>query len=429
MKAVDAAGNLSGGLRAPSPPPPATRRRPPAGRRSAVIRARTASTSCSPPGSTTATVQQPRRQPARQVRQRRQQRPHVPRRLQGPGRQARLHQGPRLLRRLDHPGGAQPLRLRLPRLPRLGLLRVDPRLETPGASYQDLINAAHAKGIKIYQDVVYNHSSRWGATGLYVPTVYGVRDAQWDVVCTARRRRRHNTTPTSTPENSPRAGAYNGDLWSTTAPAGNQCPRLGHCPPATYSPEGYTLHDCQWPSPDQQDCSPPTLYHQCWIGNWEGEDSRTCWLHEDLADFNTENATVQQYLIDAYNKYIDMGVDGFRVDTAVHIPRVTWNRRFLPAIQQHVAGQARRRRAEGLLRLRRGRRVRQRQVEPRLGQPLRAVLHLEGAQGVRRRRRAGRHGAVRLRAAARHRRASPPPPTPSCAATPTTRRTTASSPA
>jgi glycosidase len=31
-----------------------------------------------------------------------------------------------------------------------------------------------------------------------------------------------------------------------------------------------------------------------------------------------------------------MGVDGFRIDTAVHIPRVTWNRRFLPAFQQHL---------------------------------------------------------------------------------------------
>ncbi|GAA5019384.1 hypothetical protein GCM10025734_72430 [Kitasatospora paranensis] len=40
--------------------------------------------------------------------------------------------------------------------------KVDPRLESAGASYQDLINAAHAKNIKIYQDVVYNHSSRWG---------------------------------------------------------------------------------------------------------------------------------------------------------------------------------------------------------------------------------------------------------------------------
>ncbi|MET9935049.1 alpha-amylase family glycosyl hydrolase, partial [Streptomyces sp. NPDC006324] len=28
--------------------------------------------------------------------------------------------------------------------------------------------------------------------------------------------------------------------------------------------------------------------------------------------------------------------DGFRIDTAVHIPRTTWNRRFLPAIQERV---------------------------------------------------------------------------------------------
>ena len=34
-----------------------------------------------------------------------------------------------------------------------------------------------------------------------------------------------------------------------------------------------------------------------------------------------------------------MGVDGFRVDTAVHIPRATWNRRFLPAIQERVTSQ------------------------------------------------------------------------------------------
>jgi glycosidase len=81
---------------------------------------------------------------------------------------------------------------------------------------------------------------------------------------------------------------------------------------------------------------PASLYHQCWIGNWEGEDARSCWLADDLADFNTENPVVQNYLINAYNKYIDMGVDGFRVDTAVHIPRVTWNRRFLPALQQHL---------------------------------------------------------------------------------------------
>ncbi len=115
---------------------------------------------------------------------------------------------------------------------------------------------------------------------------------------------------------------------------GNTCLNWGK-PNGRYSAEGYTLYNCQWPDPTGK-MFPAALYHQCWLGNWEGEDARSCWIHEDLADFDTESAAVQQYLIGAYNKYIDMGVDGFRVDTAVHIPRTTWNRRFLPAIQERV---------------------------------------------------------------------------------------------
>ncbi|MCD0486211.1 fibronectin type III domain-containing protein [Streptacidiphilus sp. ASG 303] len=210
--------------------------------------------------------------------------------------------------------------------------RVDPRLESAGASYQDLIDAAHAKGMKIYQDVVYNHSSRWGAKGLFVPTVYGVRDSQWSWYY-------DEPQPGFAYDGltvEPRSGRsyYNGDLWSTAEPAGNTCTDWGR-PTGQRSPEGYTLHACQWPSPTSG-MFPAKYYHRCWIGNWEGEDSRSCWLADDLADLNTEDPAVQDYLIGAYDRYIDMGVDGFRVDTAVHIPRVTWNRRFLPAIRQRV---------------------------------------------------------------------------------------------
>ncbi|MGV9457239.1 carbohydrate binding domain-containing protein [Streptomyces sp. NPDC003635] len=213
--------------------------------------------------------------------------------------------------------------------------KVDPRLESAGASYQDLINAAHAKGMKIYQDVVYNHSSRWGAKGLFVPTVYGVRDSQWSWYYDEKQPGFEYDGLTVDAKSG--KSYYNGDLWSTTEPNGNTCVDWGK--PTQYtSPEGYRIYNCQWPSPTSG-MFPKALYHNCWIGNWEGEDSRSCWLHEDLADFNTENAQVQNYLIGAYNKYIDMGVDGFRVDTAVHIPRTTWNRRFLPAIQERVAQQ------------------------------------------------------------------------------------------
>ena len=35
--------------------------------------------------------------------------------------------------------------------------KIDPHLESPGATYEDLINAAHSKGMKIIQDIVLNH--------------------------------------------------------------------------------------------------------------------------------------------------------------------------------------------------------------------------------------------------------------------------------
>ncbi|MFD6178433.1 MULTISPECIES: alpha-amylase family glycosyl hydrolase [unclassified Isoptericola] len=207
--------------------------------------------------------------------------------------------------------------------------RIDPRLESDGVSYQQLIDRAHAKGIKIYQDVVYNHSSRWGAKGLFTPTAYGVQDKDWGD---------YYDDPVAGKEYDPldedaNGNPYNGDRWSTTEPADNTCKNWGA--PAGTGADGKKIYQCQWPNPTSG-MFPSDLYHQCWIGNWEGEDARSCWIHEDLADFDTENAKVQEYLIDAYNTYIDMGVDGFRIDTAVHIPRTTWNRRFLPAIHDKL---------------------------------------------------------------------------------------------
>ncbi|PTL81150.1 carbohydrate binding domain-containing protein [Vitiosangium sp. GDMCC 1.1324] len=209
--------------------------------------------------------------------------------------------------------------------------KVDPRLESSGATYQELINAAHAKGIKIIQDVVYNHSSRWGAKGLWTAKVFGVRDSQWSW---------YYDQPVAGFEYDgltidPATGKsyYNGDLWSTPEPTGNTCRSWG-TPTQYTSQEGYRIYNCQWPNPTSG-MFPAQYFHQCWIGNWEGEDSRSCWIHEDLADFNTESTPVQNFLTGVYNKYIDMGVDGFRIDTAVHIPRNTWNRRFLPAALQH----------------------------------------------------------------------------------------------
>lgn len=48
-------------------------------------------------------------------------------------------------------------------------------------------------------------------------------------------------------------------------------------------------------------------------------------------DLNTENPVLNQYLIDSYNQYIDMGVDAFRVDTVKHVSRYIFNKYFVPA--------------------------------------------------------------------------------------------------
>jgi glycosidase len=44
--------------------------------------------------------------------------------------------------------------------------KVDPRLESPGATFQDLINEVHARGMKIVLDIVTNHSGRFGIKGV-----------------------------------------------------------------------------------------------------------------------------------------------------------------------------------------------------------------------------------------------------------------------
>ena len=43
--------------------------------------------------------------------------------------------------------------------------KIDPRLESPDATYADLIREVHDRGMKIVQDVVINHSGQFGVRG------------------------------------------------------------------------------------------------------------------------------------------------------------------------------------------------------------------------------------------------------------------------
>ena len=219
------------------------------------------------------------------------------------------------------------------------MTQIDPRLESTGATYQDLIDAAHAKGIKIIQDIVLNHSSRFGLKNFFVPTYWGDRDNQyWGKNSSINYYDEYNPNFEYNGLNvEPNSGKswYNGDLWSKEKPTLSWNPDLSNWGKQKNDPwtDGRPNYYFQWPS-DSLALFDPDKYHTTWLKNWEDETCQTGTIHEDCIDLNTESSTTQKYLIDAYTKYIEMGVDAFRIDTVKHVSRNTFNRRFIPAFKE-----------------------------------------------------------------------------------------------
>ena len=214
--------------------------------------------------------------------------------------------------------------------------KIDPRLESTGATYQDLINECHKRGMKVIQDIVLNHSSRYGLEDLFVPKYWGDRDdPDWGKDSDIDYYDEYNPSFTYNGlDIELKSGKtwYNGDLWEKEKPSLPWNPDL-----STWgvqlgvNKEGRPYYGCQWPNLSLFN---PEYFHTGWLKNWEDETCQSGTIHEDCIDLNTESAAVQKYLIDAYTKYIEMGVDGFRVDTVKHVSRLMFNRHFIPAFKE-----------------------------------------------------------------------------------------------
>lgn len=70
-------------------------------------------------------------------------------------------------------------------------------------------------------------------------------------------------------------------------------------------------------------------HHKAWF-DWDDPSRWWGQIAGDCVDLNTEHPTVTNYLVECYSRFIKMGVDGFRIDTAGHIPRLSFNKMFLP---------------------------------------------------------------------------------------------------
>ncbi len=205
--------------------------------------------------------------------------------------------------------------------------RVDPRLESPDATYQDLIDAAHAKGIKIIQDVVVNHSCQYGIRGKvhidHLPIKYYVphgsepgqvdhgpyqgslgdysrphRDDIDNPVAPEWYRKRHQSDPDGVePLVDPKTG--------------ETVPKSGYNPGRFFGIDANDL-DPDWYHQDGFICG----------GDWESAHPlQTKHLAGDCIDLATQRQNVKDYIIGSINRYLDMGVDALRIDTVKHVER------------------------------------------------------------------------------------------------------------
>ena len=171
--------------------------------------------------------------------------------------------------------------------------KIDPHLGT-NAELEALIADAHARGIKVYFDIITNHTA--------------------DLIDNAEKKYSYidkATSPYTTAagvafDPADYAGKPDFPVLDTTS--------FPYTP--TLSAENANRKVPAW-------LNDPTLYHNRGDSTFEGESA----LDGDfsgLDDLMTENPTVVNGFIDVYKTWVDLGIDGFRIDTVKHVNLEFW---------------------------------------------------------------------------------------------------------
>ena len=208
--------------------------------------------------------------------------------------------------------------------------RVDPRLESPGATFQDLICEIHRRGMRLVLDIVINHSSNYGLRGQVhntrAPIKYYRKSGAFpsdDADYPYQTHLGDYRSPNREDDDNPLAPQVFRDF----DPAGAQvieCPVCGRAIPVAEFAD-FQNHDPNHFFNIRADALDPGWYHQDGFmagGDWENPLSlQQKHMAGDCIDLNTEAPPVKQYIVNAYNRFLDMGVDALRVDTVKHIER------------------------------------------------------------------------------------------------------------
>ncbi|WP_447749882.1 alpha-amylase family glycosyl hydrolase [Sphingopyxis fribergensis] len=190
--------------------------------------------------------------------------------------------------------------------------QVDPHFGT-NAEFKAFVDAAHKRGMKVYMDIIANHTAdviRYTEGEAEAFPYRGVADYPFS--------RRGGIG--GAPINPGFAGDHvaGAENWKKLTD-----PAFAYIPVVPQGEE--TVKVPAW-------LNDPAYYHNRGNSNWVGESA----LYGDFAgldDLATENPRVVAGFIDIFGGWIDeFGIDGFRIDTAKHVNPEFWQA-FVPAMQ------------------------------------------------------------------------------------------------
>lgn len=194
--------------------------------------------------------------------------------------------------------------------------RVDPHFGTD-ADFKALVDAAHARGMKVYMDIIVNHTA----------DVIQYREIAPGGGYPYRAKADYPFSRKGGINGAAINPGFAGDADSTLANwAKLTDPNFAYTP---YVPNGEErVKVPQW-------LNDPIYYHNRGNSNWQGESAQYGDF-SGLDDLATEDPRVVSGFIDIYGSWIDrFGIDGFRIDTAKHVNPEFW-RAFVPAMRDRA---------------------------------------------------------------------------------------------
>lgn len=172
--------------------------------------------------------------------------------------------------------------------------QIDPHLGT-NAELEALIDDAHARGIKVYFDIITNHTA--------------------DVIDNAQGTYSYIDQATD-PYTDASGTAFDPADFAGTGTFPDLDPATSFPLTPVVAPEQVTAKSPDW-------LNDVTLYHNRGNSTWAGE-SVTFGDFDGLDDLMTEHPRVVDGFVDVYTDWIDLGIDGFRIDTVKHVNFEFW---------------------------------------------------------------------------------------------------------